>query len=69
MFYFIFVDKSLIVLGINNRQTLICYCNAFLSFFSPQSGKTEYNYIYVLPNICMTFFHIALSNLTYSFFS
>ena len=37
-------------------------------FFSFQNGKTEYNYVNVLPNIFMPLSLIAKSNLTYDFF-
>ena len=33
----------------------------------PQNSKIEYSYVYVLPNIFMPLFLVALSNLTYYF--
>ena len=47
-FYFSFFDhKSLIISRINNKKTLICYFNPYLSVGCSQNSKTEYNYVYV----------------------
>ena len=64
-----FSEKSLIDLRIKNKHALICYCNAYFSFSPSQNGKTEYNYVNVLPSIFMPLFLIAESNLTYYLFS
>ena len=47
-FYFSFFDhESLIISIINNKQTLICYFNPYLSVGCSQNSKNEYNYVYV----------------------
>ena len=65
-----FYYESLIISWIKNKQTLVCYWNAYLSVgFFLSNGKTEYNYVYVLSNIFMQLFLIAKSNVSNSFFS
>ena len=43
-----FYYKSLIISIIKNKQTLICYCNAYLSVFFFRNVKIEYSYVNVL---------------------
>ena len=50
----------------NQEQTnfdLLLKCFSLCFYF--QNGKTEYNYVHVLPNIFMPLLIIAQSNLTY----
>ena len=46
-FHFRFFDHEYLIISIiKNKQTLICYFNAYFSVGFSQNGKTEYNYVY-----------------------
>ena len=67
-FHFRFFDyKSLIISRIKNKQTLICYLNAYFSVGFSQNGNSEYNYIYFLSNTFVPLVLVAQLNITHCF--